>query len=101
VPDPWEERLKDLTGELHNDGHHRVATFVVFEHLGVRGADRRSGSARRLARAMRQLGWEPARFPLTPGSYQRVRGFQRVVVQPDAWPATRQRLMRPVCQTLK
>jgi hypothetical protein len=54
-----------------------VPTYVAFEHLGMRGAERRSGAARRLARAMRQLGWQTTRFQLSPGSYQRVRGFQR------------------------
>src|SRR3954454_11593441 len=34
VADPWERRLADLAGELHDDGYERVATFVVFEHLG-------------------------------------------------------------------
>ena len=76
VPDPWEVKLAELTGEVHDDGY-RLAAYVVFEYLGLHGAERHSGKARRLARAMRQLGWEPARFQLVPGSYQRVRGFQR------------------------
>ena len=77
VPDPWEVKLAELTGETHDDGYERVPTYVAFEHLGLHGAERHSGKARRLARVMRQLGWQPARFQLSPGSYQRVRGFQR------------------------
>ena len=78
-----EAKLAELTGELHDDGYERVPTYVAFEHLGVRGSERRSGAARRLARAMRQLGWKTARFQLTPGSYQRVRGFHRAACERD------------------
>src|SRR5829696_6516154 len=45
VPDPWEAKLAELTGELHDDGYERVPTYVAFEHLGVRGSERRSGAA--------------------------------------------------------
>ena len=77
VADPWETRLADLAGELHDDGYERVPTCVAFEHLNVRRSERASGAARRLARAMRRLGWQKARFRVAPGSYQRVRGFVR------------------------
>jgi hypothetical protein len=86
VPDPWEVKLAELTGEVHRDGNERLATFLAFEYLELHGGERRSGAARRLSRAMRQLGWEPARFQLSPGSYQRVRGFVR--------PASHERIER-------
>ena len=77
LPDPWETRLTDLKARV-NDGHERVPAFVAFDHLELRRSERHSGAARRLVRAMRHLGWERARFQLTSGSFQRVRGFQRV-----------------------
>ena len=77
LPDPWETRLSDLKGRV-NDGHERVPAFVAFDHLELRRSERHSGAARRLVRAMRHLGWERTRFQVTSGSFQRVRGFQRV-----------------------
>jgi hypothetical protein len=77
VPNSWEARLAYLRGELHADGYERVPTHGAFDRLGLRRSERTSDAARRLARAMRQLGWESARFQPTPGSYQRVRGFIR------------------------
>jgi len=67
----------DLQAHPHDDGFERVPTYAAFEHLGLRRRERTSAAARRLARAMRQLGWQPTRFRVAPGSYQRVRGFQR------------------------
>ena len=84
VPDPWEARLADLNGDVDNDGYERIATYLAFDHLGLRRCERSSGTARRLARAMRQIGWQTARFRVAPGSYQRVRGFQRAIQARDA-----------------
>src|SRR4051812_17697397 len=72
VPDPWEALLVDLKGGMRDGGFERVATCITFEHLGLTRSERTSGAARRLARAMRQLGWLTTRFQLSPGSYQRV-----------------------------
>jgi hypothetical protein len=78
--DPWEARLTDLKGEV-SDGHERVPSFIVFDHLGLRQTERHSGAARRVVRAMRHLGWQRTRFQVKSGSFQRVRGFQRPVVE--------------------
>ena len=76
IPDPWEARLADLQGEVRDEVEY-IASHAVFDRLEVRRRERTSGAARRLARVMRQLGWQSARFQFAPGSYQRVRGFQR------------------------
>ena len=76
TPDPWEARLADVRGEVY-DAAERLPTHVAFDHLGLRRCAQTSGSARRLARVMRHLGWETARFRQAPGSHQRVRGFTR------------------------
>jgi hypothetical protein len=76
VPDPWEALLLKVQGEFH-DSFERVPTHVVFDYLGLRRSARNSGTARRLARVMRHLGWETARWRPFPGTHQRVRGFQR------------------------
>jgi hypothetical protein len=78
LPDPWEARLTDLKGEV-SEGHERVPSFIVFNHLGLRRSERHSGAARRVVRAMRHLGWQRTRFQVGSGSFQRVRGFQRPV----------------------
>src|SRR5688500_14550197 len=74
IVDSWEAILTTLEGEVH-DGYARIPTHVVFDHLGLRRSERNSGSARRLAKAMRALGWETSRFRPVPGTHQRVRGF--------------------------
>jgi hypothetical protein len=76
VADPWEARLADLKA-TERDGYERVPTYIVFDHLGVRRSERHAGATRRLARAMRQLGWRRSRFRIARGSHQRVRGFER------------------------
>jgi hypothetical protein len=67
-----------------SDGHERVPSFIVFDHVGLRRTERHSGAARRVVRAMRHLGWQRTRFQVKSGSFQRVRGFQRDVEECQA-----------------
>jgi hypothetical protein len=74
-PDPWELQLAEIQGELH-EGLERVSTEAVFDSLNIKRSKRNSAAARRLAAAMRHLGWERARW--RPGDTpQKVRGFSR------------------------
>src|SRR3954447_21082337 len=74
--DPWEVELAPLAGEPCG-ATERVTTQAAFDHLGLRRKDRDPGAARRLSRAMRQLGWENTRWRPQAGTYQRLRGFVR------------------------
>jgi hypothetical protein len=77
--DPWEPVLQSLKGVVVG-GVERIATFRVFELLGIPPRAQSSDIRRRLARRMAELGWQPIRaHGLNERSFlTRVRGFSRV-----------------------
>jgi hypothetical protein len=77
--DPWAPVLQGLTGTVVG-GVERIATFRVFELLGVPPRAQSSDIRRRLAKRMVELGWQPIRaHGLNERSFlTRVRGFSRV-----------------------
>jgi hypothetical protein len=75
-PDPWEIPLAGIHGEIYGD-QERLSTEAAFSHLNVKRSKRNSAAARRLARAMRHLGWDRARWRPT-GTGQKIRGFVRI-----------------------
>jgi hypothetical protein len=77
--DPWEPILRGLKGTVVG-GVERIATFRVFELLGVPPRAQSSDIRRRLAKRMVELGWQPIRaHGLNERSFlTRVRGFSRV-----------------------
>jgi len=76
VPDPWEALLSSIESELHED-QERISTHAIFDHLGLPRRKRSSASARRVARAMKHLGWEAARWRPRQQPQQKIRGFLR------------------------
>jgi hypothetical protein len=77
--DPWRPRLERLHGQIGDDGVERVTTQRVLDQLEIPQRARRSGTYRRLARLMAELGWSAVRVRgLTRGGYlEQVRGFAR------------------------
>jgi hypothetical protein len=77
--DPWLAALKNVRGTVGEDGIERISTQRVFDVLELRQRTRGAGVARRLARAMRELGWTLVRVrDLTRGGYkENVRGYCR------------------------
>jgi hypothetical protein len=79
--DPWRLPLERLHGQIGEDGVERVTTQRVLDQLEIPQRARRSGTYRRLAKLMAQLGWSAVRVRgLTRGGYpEQVRGFAREV----------------------
>jgi hypothetical protein len=77
--DPWRAPLERLHGQVGDDGVERITTQRVLDVLEVPQLARRSGTYRRLARLMTELGWTAVRVRgLTRGGYlEQVRGFAR------------------------
>ncbi len=77
--DPWQVRLERLSGKVGDDGHERISTQALFDHLEVLQRSRGAGASRRLAKVMRDLGWTPVRVrDMTRGGYlELVRGYCR------------------------
>ncbi len=77
--DPWRQPLERLRGQVGDDGVERVTTQAVLDVLEVPQRARRSGTYRRLAKLMAELGWSAVRVRgLTRGGYlEQVRGFAR------------------------
>jgi hypothetical protein len=77
--DPWRARLEHLHGQIGDDGVERVTTQIVLDVLEVPQRSRRSGTYRRLAKLMAELGWTALRVRgVTRGGYlEQVRGFAR------------------------
>jgi hypothetical protein len=77
--DPWLAPLQRVRGKLGDDGIERISTQTLFDYLEVRQPNRGAGACRRLASAMRELGWSPVRVRgLTRGAYlENVRGYCR------------------------
>ena len=77
--DPWLVRLERVRGKVGDDGIERISTQTLFDHLEVFQRSRGAGASRRLAQAMRSLGWTPVRVrDLTRGGYkEQVRGYCR------------------------
>jgi hypothetical protein len=63
--DPWRLRLERVRGKIGDDGIERVSTQTLFDHLEVLQRSRGPGACRRLARAMRDLGWTAVRESAT------------------------------------
>jgi hypothetical protein len=80
--DPWRAPLERLHGQIGDDGVERVTTQTVLDVLEVKQRARRSGTYRRLAKLMAELGWSAIRVRgLTRGSYlEQVRGWARCPV---------------------
>jgi hypothetical protein len=77
--DPWRAPLERLHGQIGDDGVERITTQRVLDVLEVPQRARRSGTYRRLAKLMAELGWTAMRVRgLTRGGYlEQVRGFAR------------------------
>jgi hypothetical protein len=77
--DPWRVQLERVRGRVGDDGIERISTQTLFDHLDVYQRSRGAGACRRLARAMRALGWTAIRVrDLTRGGYkEQVRGYCR------------------------
>jgi hypothetical protein len=77
--DPWRLPLERLRGQVGDDGVERITTQRVLDILEVPQRARRSGTYRRLAKTMSELGWTAVRGRgLTRGGYlEQVRGFAR------------------------
>ncbi len=77
--DTWRLRLERLRGQIGDDGIERITTQTLFDHLEVLQRSRGAGASRRLAKAMRDLGWTPVRVrDMTRGGYlEQVRGYCR------------------------
>jgi hypothetical protein len=78
--DPWRLPLERLHGQIGDDGVERLTTQAVLDVLEIPQRNRRSGTYRRLAKLMVELGWSAIRVrALTRGGYlEQVRGFARV-----------------------
>jgi hypothetical protein len=77
--DPWRPPLERLHGQIGDDGVERLTTQRVLDILEVPQRARRSGTYRRLAKLMAELGWTAVRVRgVTRGGYlEQVRGFAR------------------------
>ena len=77
--DPWLLRLERVRGKIGDDAIERISTQTLFDLLEVFQHSRGAGACRRLAKAMRDLGWTPVRVrDLTRGGYnEQVRGYCR------------------------
>jgi hypothetical protein len=77
--DPWRLPLERVRGEIGHDNVERVTTQRVLDLLEIPQRARRSGTYRRLAKLMTELGWSAIRVRgLTRAGYlEQVRGFAR------------------------
>jgi hypothetical protein len=77
--DPWRVRLEGVRGKVGDDGIERVSTQTLFDFLEVLQRNRGAGACRRLAKVMRELGWQPIKARgLTPtGVRDQIRGYAR------------------------
>jgi hypothetical protein len=77
--DPWLLPLERLHGQIGDDGVERLTTQRVLDILEVPQRARRSGTYRRLAKLMAELGWSAIRMrgPTRGGYLEQVRGFAR------------------------
>jgi hypothetical protein len=77
--DPWRLPLERLRGQVGDDGVERITTQRVMDILEVHQRARRSGTYRRLAKLMVELGWSAVRVRgVTRGGYlEQVRGWAR------------------------
>jgi hypothetical protein len=78
--DPWRIRLERLRGKVGHDGIERVPTQAIYDILGIPQRHRASGTSRRLASLMTELGWRAVRYrELTrQGFKDKVRGYARL-----------------------
>jgi hypothetical protein len=77
--DPWRLRLEGVHGKIGDDGIERVSTQAVLDLLDIPQRSRTAGACRRLAKVMRELGWNPIKARgLTRGGFrEQVRGYAR------------------------
>jgi hypothetical protein len=73
-PEPWVDLLRDAVGSSA-DGIEKIYTQDLFDKLGVLPDRQTSSQAKRIAGAMRQLGWEGPKL-IRVGS-KTARGFTR------------------------
>lgn len=80
--DPWRLPLERLHGKDIGDGIERIATQAVFDFLEVPQVNRRAGACKRLARVLKDLGWNPikARGLNQAGFRDQIRGYAK-----DKW----------------
>jgi hypothetical protein len=76
-PDPWEKALAAIVGEKYCDCE-RISTQAALDYLNIKRSHRTTAATRRLAIAMRHLGWERSRWRPSRTSHK-VRGFSRAV----------------------
>jgi len=77
--DPWKLRLERVRGKIGDDGIERVGTQELFDLLQVSQRSRTAGACRRLAKLMRELGWNAVKTRgLTQSGFtDQVRGYAR------------------------
>jgi hypothetical protein len=75
--DPWRAPLERLHGQVGDDGVERITTQRVLDVLEVPQLARRSGTYRRLARLMTELGWTAVRVRgLTSTTFPKFESYQ-------------------------
>jgi hypothetical protein len=77
--DNWQLRLARVRGKIDYDGLERVSSQTLLDMLEVPQRSRTTGTFRRLAKVMAELGWTAVRMrDLTRGGYkEQVRGYCR------------------------
>jgi hypothetical protein len=77
--DPWLAPLQRVRGKVEFDGLERVSSQSLLDMLEVPQRSRTTGTYRRLAKLMAELGWTAVRVrDLTRGGYkEQVRGYVR------------------------
>ena len=77
--DPWLESLASFKGVIGTGGIERTSTTALFDHLEV-PQDRRQQATKRLAKIMRELGWQATRVRAlnSNGFSARLRGFTKI-----------------------
>jgi hypothetical protein len=77
--EPWRLPLERLRGRVGDDGIERIATQAVFDFLEIPQVNREAGACKRLARVMKDLGWNPikARGLNQAGFRDQIRGYAK------------------------
>ena len=80
--DPWQEALEHVQGWAHN-GREMIATSTLLgDVLNIPGGQYDTIKAKRLARAMKALGWHGP-DTLTLSSGRKAKGYWRLTQRPD------------------
>jgi predicted P-loop ATPase len=59
-PDPWEDKLSELSGISIENGFERISSVDIFntENLNISGGNQKDYHAKHAAKVMRKLGWD-------------------------------------------